>query len=384
MIKVNPQKNIDLSEKYVQEMMPIIEEKYTILKATNDINPFTNEPVVTLFEDTNGELDKEFVKTILIDPFSQRAKQAYPKLDYYFKTAALTFYDAEFLRWHQKKNGILRSGLPQVREEYVLHLKNPWIESDIINPEYRDYKRTWIEYEKFITHITCKLERFNKSIKKLIDYSFMKENVRHEILCSSEIRVCPYCNRQYITTYNKNDKNLRSTSDLDHFYPKVAFQLYSLTLFNFIPACSICNSRFKRARKLKIVYLYEKGFEGRVTFKVKPTATYNINSLIGDTSDFDLVLEVDDAYANNDEIQGHIEMFRLEEVYQSHKDFVQELLYKRKAYSSAYKKMTEQLLETKLSEEEFNLFLFGIMGNDKDLLNKPLSKLTIDILGLRK
>ncbi|WP_257128634.1 hypothetical protein [Bacillus wiedmannii] len=155
-------------------------------------------------------------------------------------------------------------------------------------------------------------------------------------------------------------------------------------MFNFIPACSIYNSRFKRARKLKNLYLYEKGVEERVTFKVKPTNTYNINSLIGNTSDFDLVLEVDDAYSNNDEIQGHLEMFRLEEVYQSHKDLVQELLYKRKTHSSAYKKMTEQLLEIKLSEEEFNLFLFGIMGNDKDLMNKPLSKLTMDVLGLRK
>ncbi|MEK4593134.1 MULTISPECIES: hypothetical protein [unclassified Bacillus (in: firmicutes)] len=191
-------------------------------------------------------------------------------------------------------------------------------------------------------------------------------------MCSLEIRVCPYCNRQYITTYNK-DNNLRSTSDLDHFYPKAVFQLYSLTLFNYIPACSICNSRFKKARKLKILYLYEKVIEDPVTFKVKPTTTYNINSLIGNTDDFDLVLEVNDNCANNDEIQGHIEMFSLEEVYQSHKDFVQELLYKRIAYSSAYKGMTEKLVKTELSEEEFNLFLFGITGDDKDLLNKPLS-----------
>ncbi len=168
----------------------------------------------------------------------------------------------------------------------------------------------------------------------MIDYNSLTDNLRHFILCSSEIRVCPYCNRQYITTYNKED-NLRSTSDLDHFYPKSSFQLYSLTLFNFIPACSICNSRFKKARKLKILYLYEKDIEDPITFKVKPTVTYNINSLIGNTDDFDLVLEVNDNCAKNDEIQGHLEMFRLEEVYQSHKDFVQELLYKRKAYSSA-------------------------------------------------
>ncbi|MGQ7107097.1 hypothetical protein ACUN13_22685 [Bacillus cereus group sp. Bce041] len=383
MIKIDPQKIIDLSEEYIQQMMPIIQEKYRILKIENDINPFTNEPVVNLFEDSNGELNEELIKTILIDPFSDRYKQLYPQLEFYYKTAVLTFYDEVYLKWKIKKQKILREHLAKVREDNIISLNNSWIESDIKHTEHIHYKKTWKNYKKLITHIKCKLDRLNQSIGKMIDYNYLTEEMRHYILCSSDIRVCPYCNRQYITTYNKN-RNLRSTSDLDHFYPKVAFQLYSLTLFNFIPACSICNSRFKKARKLKILYLYEKGFEDQVTFKVKPTPTYNINSLIGNTNDFELVLELNSAYEDNDEIQGHLEMFKLKEVYQSHKDYVQELLYKSNAYSPAYKEMTEQLLNIKLSEEDFNLFLFGVMGNDKDLLNKPLSKLTIDILGLCK
>ncbi|PHF83221.1 hypothetical protein COI46_25695 [Bacillus toyonensis] len=383
MIKIDPQKIIDLSEEYIQQMMPIIQEKYRILKTENDINPFTGEPVVNLFEDSNGELNEELIKTILIDPFPDRYKQLYPQLEFYYKTAVLAFYDENYLKWKIKKRTISREHLTKVREDNIISLNNPWVDSDITHTDHIHYKNSWKKYKMLITHIKCKLDRLNKSIGKMIDYKYLTDKMRHYILCSLEIRVCPYCNRQYITTYNKN-KSLRSTSDLDHFYPKVAFQLYSLTLFNFIPACSICNSRFKKARKLKILYLYEKGFEDQVTFKVKPTSTYNINSLIGNTNDFDLVLELNSAYSDDDEIKGHLEMFRLEEVYQSHKDYVQELLYKSKAYSSAYKEMTEQLLKTKLSEEEFNLFLFGVVGNEKDLLNKPLSKLTIDILDLRK
>ncbi|WP_458896206.1 hypothetical protein [Bacillus cereus] len=41
-------------------------------------------------------------------------------------------------------------------------------------------------------------------------------------------------------------------------------------------------------------------------------------------------------------------------------------------------------MKTELSEEEFNLYLIGVTGDEKDLLNKLFSKLTIDILGLRK
>ncbi|MEM5659595.1 hypothetical protein AAHB50_29335 [Bacillus toyonensis] len=364
MIKIDPQKIIDLSAEYIQQMMPIIQEKYRILKTENDINPFTGEPVVNLFEDSNGELNEELIKIILIDPFPDRYKQLYPQLEFYFKTAVLAFYDENYLKWKIKKQTISREHLAKIREDNIISLNNPWVESDITHTDHIHYKKSWKNYKILINHIKCKLDQLNQSIGKMIDYKYLTEAMRHYILCSSEIRVCPYCNRQYITTYNKN-KNLRSTSDLDHFYPKVTFQLYSLTLFNFIPACSICNSRFKKARKLKILYLYEKSFEDQVTFKVKPTSTYNINSLIGNTNDFDLVLELNSAYSDDDEIKGHLEMFRLEEVYQSHKDYVQELLYKSKAYSSAYKEMTEQLLKIKLSEEEFNLFYLALLGMKK-------------------
>ncbi|MGG0327159.1 hypothetical protein, partial [Bacillus mycoides] len=263
MIKIDPQKIIDLSEEYIQQMMPIIQEKYRILKTENDINPFTDEPVVNLFEDSNGELNEELIQTILIDPFPDRYKQLYPQLEFYYKTAVLVFYDENYLKWKIKKRTISREHLAKVREDNIISLNNPWVESDITHTDHIHYKKSWKNYKILINHIKCKLDQLNYSIGKMIDYKYLTEEMRHYILCSSEIRVCPYCNRQYITTYNKN-KNLRSTSDLDHFYPKVTFQLYSLTLFNFIPACSICNSRFKKARKLKILYLYEKGFEDQV------------------------------------------------------------------------------------------------------------------------
>lgn len=115
-----------------------------------------------------------------------------------------------------------------------MNLRNPWIELDIIDPNYVHYNQSWEKYKMLIRHIKCKLDQLNKSLEMIIDYNYLTESVRHFILCSSEIRVCPYCNRQYITAYNK-DGNLRSTSDLDHFYPKAAFQLYSLILSQLAP-----------------------------------------------------------------------------------------------------------------------------------------------------
>ena len=73
-------------------------------------------------------------------------------------------------------------------------------------------------------------------------------------------------------------------------------------------------------------------------------------------------------------------MFELENIYQTHKNYVRELLYKKTAYSPKYKKMLNETLINKLTDFEFRLFLFGYSGFEDELYNKPLSKLTNDIL----
>lgn len=381
MIKINSKNFIKLSDEYVKKMLPKFRKKYRVLKYGKDINPFTGTPVSELFEDINGDFDEELATVILTDPFSLNAQNKYLQLNCYYKTASLVFYDREYLSWKIDKMTIGKYHISQVLEDYVQSLNNLWIESDIKRKS--DYKITLEKFDFLIKDIRDKMNQLNRSIQKVVDYKHMGEGFRHKILSSIDVKVCPYCNRQYITTYSVR-KDIRSTSDLDHFYPKSAFQLYSLAILNCIPACTICNSRFKKARKLRIQYPFEEGFEKNAIFKIKPKRKADLNSLIGNNVDFDLILEVDNSYVNNMKIKGNIEMFRLEEVYQSHKGFVQELLLKNKAHPKAYKKMIEELLKIDLTDEELNLFLYGFSGNEKELLNKPLSKLTFDILDVFK
>ena len=63
---------------------------------------------------------------------------------------------------------------------------------------------------------------------------------------SRGLLVCPYCNRNYINT---RDRLLGA--EMDHFYNKDTFPMFSISLYNFIPSCSICN-RIKSTQKLKI------------------------------------------------------------------------------------------------------------------------------------
>lgn len=52
------------------------------------------------------------------------------------------------------------------------------------------------------------------------------------------IKTCPYCNRQFIYTFNGRAPE---RPELDHFYPKADYPLFCLSFYNLIPACHSCN-----------------------------------------------------------------------------------------------------------------------------------------------
>ncbi|GCD10346.1 hypothetical protein [Clostridium tagluense] len=286
--------------------------------------------------------------------------------------------------------------------------------------------------EKFYTNSSgdvnklCDIEKFNDMIKFFFSYEMLNDKQRHIILNTLDIVVCPYCNRQYITSYepseNKKDKiDVLATADLDHFYPKAKFQLFSLSLYNFVPACQICNSRMKIDKPIEILYPYAECFGDEVKFEVIPVDKKNegkslFDLLYGkdDTLKFEKYRISIDRSSISDKkkkkyVDGSIEMFQLEQVYQSHKEYAAEIIRTNAIYGSnvhdsvmntlfnnepLLNKDREESLSailshlgggTKetLSENEKNRILYGINVEDKNQdLKKPLEKLTRDILKL--
>lgn len=65
--------------------------------------------------------------------------------------------------------------------------------------------------------------------------------------------VCTYCNRQYTFTVIKDLKNGKRENDdsriarpaLDHWFPESLYPIMSLSFYNLIPSCTICNSSAK-------------------------------------------------------------------------------------------------------------------------------------------
>lgn len=195
-----------------------------------------------------------------------------------------------------------------------------------------------------------------------------------------DVKVCPYCNRNYILNFQKKGK-AKATAQLDHFFDKKKYPYLAISIYNLVPSCGTCNQR-KSTIEETIFYPYNESFNNSVKFSLKGIKSRD--ELIKENLDFfdEKRIELDYKILNNkDKVERHIEVFNIKNLYNEHKDIVSELLQKRVIYSDDY-------LESLLDEYEGKLFnnkehLLRLVTNgfveDKDINKRPLSKLIKDI-----
>lgn len=435
--------------------------------------------IIPFFKNEDGDMDKNLVSIILTGDFignladlseespSKELNNYWLKFMGYYTLAKFVFYDVEkmkdnIIKFAEDNNFNKQQCIDLIQNNYNTIIKefnskhsklkmfpetlsivykdsanwNKRNRDDFITKKIIDIKKkTSIELQgkdKFYTNSSgdinklCDIDTFNNMLKYFIKYEMLDEKHRHIILNTLNISVCPYCNRQYITSYepseNKKDKiDVLATADLDHFYPKAKFQLFSLSLYNFVPACQICNSRMKLDRPIEILYPYVECFGDEVKFEVIPADKDNKGKAL-----FDLLYGRDDTLKSekykihinkssiSDEtkkkhVEGSIEMFQLEQVYQSHKKYAAEIIRTQAIYDNSVhdsvmntlfdnenflnengNKSVKAILshledntQEELSENEKNRILYGVNIEDESQdLKKTLGKLTRDILNL--
>lgn len=74
-------------------------------------------------------------------------------------------------------------------------------------------------------------------------------------------------------------------------------------------------------------------------------------------------------------------MFELENLYDTHKISICEILYKKTAYNDTYVDSINTMLnEMNLTKEERDLFMYGIDMKEESFYKRPLSKLIFDLV----
>lgn len=186
------------------------------------------------------------------------------------------------------------------------------------------------------------------------------------------VNVCPYCNRQYTFTINRVTKSIRP--QLDHFYPKSRYPYFALSFYNLIPCCPECN-RIKRDNQLTI-NPYESGFDN-CNFRIKDMKNVILNAR--DKSKWSIEFENNTVLHDN-----HIDLLALQELYNCHKDYVEEIVFKAYAFSgdllSDVNTLLNQAAGMHLDKNTANRIIYGSYISKSEYHKRPLSKLTADIL----
>lgn len=213
-------------------------------------------------------------------------------------------------------------------------------------------------------------------------YNDFTKVIANEVLEKLMIRTCPYCNRNYTFTVkssgSKEGKTFTTRPEFDHFYNKSQHPLLALSFYNLVPSCSICNHG--KATENIGVNPYFEGFQSKFGICNKKDMTLlNINEikLVKSEADFSIGF-----IKPSTSEQQNIEELGLDVLYNKHKDYVMDLIDKSTSYGTleqnqAFVDSFQGIFRT--PQEVFE-FIWGKYLNEDTLENRPLSKLTRDIL----
>lgn len=286
----------------------------------------------------------------------------------------------------RKPESIIKDIKSQLQEKSI---EEDEILENIIGKLNEDIKSTSIaDRKKIIYELGYGYKIEAKEILDVIfNYNKFRSWNRHEFLTMLGVEICPYCNRQYITSYD-DDIDKKTTADLDHYYPKSKYPFLALSLYNFIPSCQICNSRFKGDKTEETMYPYEESFDDEdVQYKFETSIKGDVRYLIGEDKDFTLSINKrKDKYRTNklERANNSNEIFKLDKVYQSHKGYVEELFEKAYKYNEVWRDDINDIFKNEdslfIDKKELFEFAFGKNLTPEEYSKRPLAKLTRDIL----
>ena len=195
---------------------------------------------------------------------------------------------------------------------------------------------------------------------------------------------CVYCNRQYVFTVERGDGTVKedriARPVFDHWFAKSKHPLLSLSLFNLIPSCSVCNSSVKVDDEYALTthihpYVHEAGHPD-FTFRVSAAAKKEV------------VWEVKLDASPGSKEERTIKELCLNEQYTMHgRTEVNDLMEFKQKYPTGYlKQLMQDVLKDAaknghtLTIEEVYRMLFGTELKEDKYLDRPLSKMKYDIL----
>ncbi len=246
------------------------------------------------------------------------------------------------------------------------------------------------DFENIIVAKPMELFRLAKKLGPVTNADFSKfitQNLKYEQFRSSKlaldfignlgIKSCPYCNAQYVLSLDKEGKAL---CQFDHVISKDLYPYLSLSYFNLVPCCASCNhmkSNTDVLNEASFVHPFNDSFADKILFKASSSA---INKFYtnGRTVRGDVNIIIDKL----DNVDYHLDTFKLLEVYNEHHDFIDEIYLKSIMYNSSRRKELTKLYvhSGQMTQEELDRLIYSTYMSKEDINKRPLAKFHQDLI----
>ena len=215
-----------------------------------------------------------------------------------------------------------------------------------------------------------------KKIYNLYD-KLIRNDMNIELVERYGIKCCPYCNQNYIFNRKKKKGKSYSMAQLDHYYARDKFPIFAVSLYNLIPSCSTCN-HIKSANEIGVSPHNRKYDFSQMHISYSPTNADYLNN----TDSFKIEFSYDDNESEfKKKLENNLNEMGIKESYEMHKDYVVEILKKAQIYDKSHRiNIMNDLPELFSSDDELIQTIFANYIKEEDLLKRPLSKLTRDLL----
>lgn len=247
--------------------------------------------------------------------------------------------------------------------QYVIDNLDSLVHCDAITleAEIQRFNNTFPNYATSVDDDKINFEKYMVG-----QYNRMLDNIGKELHKRLDVKVCPYCNRQYTLTVSGNNKSIHP--EFDHFYPKSIYPYLALSFYNLIPSCHTCNTA-KKTERIEI-NPYIEDFGDHAKFRID-----RMDLCLFNNPGWKVELSSDNRCKTN------IDAFCLNELYAMHGDHAQEIAFKKMAYNKqCLDEITKFLRMRNIDDVDASRIIFGNYIKKEDLGKRPLAKLTHDII----
>lgn len=229
--------------------------------------------------------------------------------------------------------------------------------------------------------------KLKKIVSKIFDYGWLKNEPESDsywiftLAKNLSVDVCPYCNANFTLTITDSAGKKVARPAFDHFFNKSDYPLLSISFYNLIPSCNVCNSDIKGDTAFTLdenFHPYIHDIEADIKFG---TRIKSAPAAFGFNDDFDLTISSKAASAQSARIDNHIKAFRLADIYRYRKSYAAEIMKKNYALSGSYaSSLSKAFPSLKFNREDLYRFAYGNFLEDENLSLRPLSKMTRDLV----